>query len=374
MASDIEVLIIGAGVIGLALGEKITEKGKQVAIVEKNFKYGLETSSRNSEVIHSGIHYPKNSLKAKLCVEGNYLLYKVAEKNNLTYKKTGKITVATTKQEISLIEKLYLQGKENGVKDIYIIDKKKIEEIEPDINAEVGLVTPTSGIINVHQLMDYLANKFKDQGGFLATGEKVIGIEKLTTGYKVISKSSEGINKYKTDIVINCAGLWSDEISKMLKIKYKLYWAKGDYFSLPLKFSVSSLIYPVPTKTSLGIHLTPKIGGGYRIGPDIEYVEKKEKPYPIAKEISDFKVDEGKKEKFYYDVVKYLPNLKIEDMQPEMYGIRPKLQGEKDLFKDFIIKDERENSCPSFINLIGIESPGLTSCLSIAEYVVKKFL
>lgn len=361
---DVEILIIGAGVVGLAIGKELAETGKSVAIIEKNKNYGLETSSRNSEVIHSGIHYPPDSLKAKLCVEGNKLLYEISEKYNILHNRCGKLTIATTKDEIKTLEKLYNQGKENGV-EIEIIEKEKIKKIEPEVKGEMALYTPSSGIINAHQLMDFLAYKFKNSGGFLALNEKVINIEKITGGYKVVSKSGSSTNEYTTEILINCAGLYSDEISEKLGIKYTLHWAKGDYFSINQKFNIKKLIYPIPSKYSLGIHLTPKMEGGLRAGPDIEYVEKKENPYPLDEKGSSFKVDEGKRGEFFRDVSDYLPGLKEEYLFPEMFGIRPKLQGPEDDFADFVIKKEKEN----FINLVGIESPGLTSCLSIGKYV-----
>ncbi|RLF33788.1 MAG: hypothetical protein DRN08_05200 [Thermoplasmata archaeon] len=234
------------------------------------------------------------------------------------------------------------------------------------MNAEHGIFTPSSGIINVHQLMDFLVEDFKEKGGLIGFGEKVIGIERINDGYKVFVENG---NFYKTRILINSAGLFSDEISRLVGIEYHLFWAKGDYFSLNKSLKINRLIYPVPGATSLGIHLTPKMNGGFRVGPDIEYVKRKKNPYPSENGKCDFYIKENKREKFLYSLKKFLPGIRIENLSPEMYGIRPKLQGPEDNFRDFIIQEEKKYGLSGFINLLGIVSPGLTCCLSIGGYV-----
>ncbi|MFN4227027.1 MAG: NAD(P)/FAD-dependent oxidoreductase [Candidatus Ratteibacteria bacterium] len=360
MEKDFDVIVIGAGVIGLSIAYELSKK-YSVGLIEKNKKYGLETSSRNSEVIHSGIHYPTGSLKAKLCVQGNELIYEFLKENNLIYKKTGKLTVAVEPNEIEEIERLYKQGIENGVCDIRIIEKKEIKNFAPEIEGICALYTGSTGILNVHNLMDCLYEKFLNNGGIAGFDEKVINIVKKNGNWIVETEKS----KYFSEIVINCAGLYAEEISKKLGFNYEIFWVKGDYFTISKKFSIPLLIYPVPMKEGLGIHLTPRFDGILRAGPDVEYVEKKYPPYPTEKENSIFKVDENKKEFFYNHIKKFIPLIEIDDLIPESYGIRPKLQKEGGEFKDFIIKQE----VPGFINLIGIDSPGLTSCLSIAKYV-----
>jgi len=370
MEYDFDVLVIGAGVVGLAVAKELAEASCTTGLLEKNSRYGLETSSRNSEVLHSGIHYPPGSLKARHCVEGNKAIYDICQRFNLIYKKTGKLTIAVEECEIKTIEELYKTGITNGVEDIRILDASDVKKIAPDVVCKAALYTGTTGIINAHNLMDFLYHRFVDAGGMAGFKEKVIKIEREDNTYTVFTEDNQ---RYSTRVLINCAGLFADKIAGMLGINYHLYWAKGDYFSITRNIPVDILVYPVPGKTSLGIHLTPKIGGGLRIGPDIEYIEKKEQAYPDEKSAGYYKVDETKAELFYNEVSRYLQVVKKEDLSPEMYGIRPKLQGPEDDFKDFVIKEE----VPGFINLMGIESPGLTSSLAIGRYVkemVQKFL
>ncbi|MCM8766553.1 MAG: NAD(P)/FAD-dependent oxidoreductase [Candidatus Omnitrophica bacterium] len=360
MEKDFEVLVIGAGVVGLSIAYELSKK-YLVGLIEKNKKYGLETSSRNSEVIHSGIHYPTGSLKAKLCVQGNELLYEFLKENNILHKKTGKLTVAVEQKEVEEIERLYKQGIENGVPDIKIIEKNEIKKLASKIEGICALYTGSTGILNVHYLMDCLYEKFINNGGIAGLDEKVINIEKKNGLYLIETEK----DKYYSEVVINSAGLYAEEISNKLGFKYDIYWAKGDYFTISKKVDIPLLIYPVPMKEGLGIHLTPRFDGFLRAGPDIEYVQKVYPPYHNQKENSIFKVDEKKKEFFYKQIRKFLPNIEIEDLIPESYGIRPKLQKKEESFKDFVIKEE----ISGFINLIGIDSPGLTCCLSIAKYV-----
>lgn len=360
MEKDFDIIVIGAGVIGLSISYELSKK-YSVGLIEKNKKYGLETSSRNSEVIHSGIHYPTGSLKAKLCVEGNQLLYEFLKENNILHKKTGKLTVAVEEGEIKEIERLFRQGKENGVTDIKIIEKNEIKKICPVIEGICALYTGSTGILNVHFLMDCLYEKFLNNGGIAGFDERVINIEKKNGFYLVETEKG----KYFSEIVINCAGLYAEEISRKMGFNYEVFWAKGDYFTISKKFNIPLLIYPTPMKEGLGIHLTPRFDGILRAGPDVEYVEKIYPPYPSEKENSIYKTDENKREIFYESVKRLLPEINIDDLIPESYGIRPKLQKKGDEFKDFVIKKEMDG----FINLIGIDSPGLTSCLSIAKYV-----
>ncbi len=364
MDCEFDVLIIGAGAVGLAIGRELAGAGYTTGILEKNSKYGMETSSRNSEVIHSGIHYQPGSLKAKLCVEGNKLLYDFLRRRNILHSKTGKFTVAAEESELAEIERLYKTGIANGVKEMEMYSADDIRKRLPEVECIGGLFTGTTGILNAHMLMDSLYGEFSGAGGLCGLEEKVVGIDSGDGGYTVYVEGSP-LQKYTTRVLINCAGLFADRISGMLGIEYNLYWAKGDYFSIEQKFEIDTLVYPVPGKDSLGIHLTPKMGGGLRAGPDIEHVEKKDAPYPGKNTSGGYIVDERKKELFYGEVKRYLPSLKREALSPEMYGIRAKLQGPSDGFTDFVIKEEK----PGFINLVGIESPGLTSSLSIARHV-----
>jgi len=362
----LNITIIGAGVIGLAIARELSQSSKDVFIIEKNNSFGQEISSRNSEVIHAGIYYPEGSLKAKTCVEGRHLLYEYCAKNNIGHKKTGKLIVAVKDDEIKNLEELLTNGRKNGVEDLKLLSGNEVKNIEPNIRAKGAIYSPSTGILDSHSLMKKLAAEAKSNNAEIAYNTEVIGIDKVSEGYKVSveDKSEEGFS-FLSRIVINSAGLDADKIAAAAGLKnkkYQLKYCKGDYFRVhnnKAKF-INKLIYPVPTenKVSLGIHATLDLAGGLRLGPDEEYVER-----------LNYDIDYKKQKAFYNSVAGFLPFINPKDLNPDTSGIRPKLQGRGEDFKDFIIKDEINNGFPGFINLIGIESPGLTSCLSIAKRV-----
>jgi L-2-hydroxyglutarate oxidase LhgO len=253
MLAEIDVAIIGAGVIGLAMAREIAQEKKEVFVFEKNRTFGLETSSRNSEVIHAGIYYPEDSLKAKLCVEGKSLLYKLCDKHNIAYKKLGKIIVAASKNETTQLEKLYEQGRKNGVDDLVLLSRTELKKLEPNIEARAGLLSPSSGILDSHTLLKFLYNQAKEKGAEFVFDTEVIGIERAGAQYKVQIKDRDGISAFVAHFVVNCAGLNSDRIAQLAgidiaKARYKLHYCKGEYFSLDSKYRnlVSRLIYPTP--------------------------------------------------------------------------------------------------------------------------------
>jgi L-2-hydroxyglutarate oxidase LhgO len=362
----IEVTIVGAGVIGLAVAAELSKFHQDIFVLEKNSSFGQETSSRNSEVIHAGIYYPKDSLKVKTCIEGRELLYRFCKENNVSHKKIGKLIVAIDKNEVKDLRNLFQRGLENGVDDLRLLSKEEIKTLEPNIRAEEAIYSPSTGIIDSHALMNNLALQFKNQHGHIAYNTELIDIDKTKDGFIVsVEDKREGAFKFFTSIFINCAGLNSDRVARMVgleKDEYKLKYCKGDYFRVsPNKAKyINRLIYPVPKedRAGLGIHATLDLGGGLRLGPDDEYVKN-----------LDYNIDEYKKKIFYESVRQFLPFIDSGDITPDTSGIRPKLQGPKENFRDFIIKDETDNGFPGFINLLGIESPGLTSSLSIAKMV-----
>lgn len=365
MDYDFDVLVVGAGVIGLAAARDMAGRGLAVGLLEKNSRYGLETSSRNSEVIHSGIHYRPGSLKARLCVRGGALLYEYCRARKIRHQSTGKYTIAVTAAEVETLEKLHATGRENGVEGLAMAGAAAVAAAAPGVRCRAALFTPSSGILDAHQLMDRLYGDFAAAGGLAGFGEAVTAAAAAGEGYAVTSAAGEGPREYTARVLVNCAGLQADRVAAMLGAAYELYWAKGDYFSLAGAAGFRTLVYPVPAPGFLGIHLTPLAGGGLRAGPDIEYVEKRWPPYPVGREAGRYRVDAGKRPLFHAAVKKYLPGLAAEALVPEMYGLRPKLQGPEDGFTDFVIRPER----PGFINLVGMESPGLTSCLAIGEHV-----
>jgi L-2-hydroxyglutarate oxidase LhgO len=359
----VEITIIGAGVIGLAIASEIGKEG--VFVVEKNASFGQETSSRNSEVIHSGIYYPKNSLRARTCVEGKHMLYEICKKNSIPYRRIGKFVVATNGEEAKELERLLRQGKENGVEDLEILSKREIEKIEPYVRALAALYSPSDGIVDTHSLMFYFQSKAKEKGAEILYNTEVIGIEKTTSGYKLTVKDADGeYFSFQSNIVINSAGLHSDEVAEKVGIDvvgcgYQLKYCKGSYFQVHDPPPINHLVYPVPGKVSLGIHVVIDIGGRIRLGPDAEYIPR----------LLDYSVNPKKRAAFFNAVKSFLPFLKEEALTPDMAGIRPKLQGEEEEVKDFVIKHEEEIGYPGFINLIGIDSPGLTAAPSIAKLV-----
>lgn len=367
MASEVEITIIGAGVVGLAIAAEIAESRRKVFVLEKNRTFGLETSSRNSEVIHAGIYYPQNSLKAKLCVEGRILLYELCEKYNIPHRRLGKMTIAIEEHEIKELEKLYEQGKANGVEDIVLLSREEFKKLEPNAEAKAAIFSPCSGIIDPYALMSFFYRKAKEKGTQFVFNSEVIGIEKRNHGYEVKIKDREGIHSLTAQIVINSGGLYSDKIAQLAGIDiitagYKLHYCKGEYFSVnPRKRGlVRRLVYPIPEQTEVRIHWCVSVDGRIRLGPHFHYVNN-----------IDYSVDETQRENFYSSGKKFLPSLELKDLEPESAGVSPDLHEPGESFRDYVIMDEKEKGLPGFINLIGIESPGLTASPAIAKYIAR---
>lgn len=359
-----EITIIGAGVLGLAIAAEIAEPGLNIYILEKNPAHGGGISSRNSEVIHGGMYYQEGSLKAILCVEGRHLLYEIAAKNGIGHKKIGKLIVAAKPEETEEIERLHENAKKNGVNSTAIIGKRKIAEMEPNIRASAALHSPETGIVSAHELMNYFLHQAQNKKATLVNNTKVIRIARDAASYRIFTQNTAGDSfEFSSGVVINAAGLESDIIANMIGGNYQLHYCKGDYCSISgvKQGTVRRLIYPVPAKNTvgLGVHLTIDLSGRLKLGPDTTYIPRTE----------DYRVAPQKASLFYQSAGKFLPFLKEENVSPDMAGIRPKLQGPEEGFRDFVIKEE----LPGFINLIGMESPGLTASPAIAR-MVKKIL
>ncbi len=367
MKSNKKICVVGAGVIGLAVANKLSEYFNNIIVFERNDSFGEETSSRNSEVIHSGIYYPSNSLKSELCATGNKLLYDYCGANNICINKCGKIIVASNKAQKNELKRLELLARKKSIKYRWL-SKAEIEVIEPNVFAEYGLHIYDSGVVDSHGLMSSLYQDLLKNDVDIVFRTEVCDISKIQNGYEIqFINPDTSKDKIHSDIIINCAGLYSNQISMMAGIidkNYELHFWRGDYFWLKKKKDfIKSLIYPIPEKnlSGLGIHTTVDISGRIKIGPDSEYIGQHSK--------FDFNVNMEKK-KHFFDVVKeYIKNVSISDLEPDYVGVRPKLQSKSMGFKDFIILEEHKRGYPGFFNLIGIESPGLTSCLSIADYV-----
>jgi L-2-hydroxyglutarate oxidase LhgO len=359
---EVEITIIGAGVVGLAIAAEVA-KNRDVCVLEKNKTFGQETSSRTSEVIHAGIYYPPGSLKAKLSVEGNAMLYKLCEGYGIGYQKLGKLIVATEDGEIKELERLLENSKKNGL-SLVLLSRQETKELEPEVNALAALLSPSTGIVDSYALMKCFVGQAKDNNATIVYRARVVGIEKLADKYQVTIEDPSGSFSFVTRVLINSAGLNSDQIAELagidiIKAGYKLHYCKGEYFSTSQKLT-KRLIYPVPKpdEGGLGIHVTPDLEGRIRLGPNAYYVDG-----------IDYKVDETHKQEFYNSVRNFLPNLEYDNLEPDFAGIRPKLQGQEEEFRDFVIRHENDMGREGFINLIGIESPGLTASPAIAKYV-----
>lgn len=363
---DFDIVVIGAGVVGLAIAAELSKTYSNLVVLEKNLKFGQETSSRNSEVIHSGIYYPKNSLKSKLCIEGRKLLYYYCDKNEIPYKKCGKYILATSEDEIPKLDKILANAIQNGVENVRKIGLEELKLSEPNVNAVAALYFPESGIVDSHSLMKNFVTETINFGGQIVYKSEVIAINKIEKGYKISLKEENSTFSFTSKIVINAAGLNSDKVSEMIGIfnpECQLHYWKGEYFSIGNGKNklVNSLIYPVPNdQVSLGIHATIDLNGGLKLGPNAVFLEQNK---------IDYSVDKNNLKEFYDSAKRFLPFLSINDLQSDQAGIRPKLNTNPKEFKDFIIVNEQKNGFENFINLIGIESPGLTACLSIAKYV-----
>lgn len=364
----IKISIIGSGIIGLAIANALSEANiGDIVVFEKHDNFGQETSSRNSEVIHAGIYYPKDSLKSKLCLYGNKLLYEFCGKYDIKYKNCGKLIVSTNENEVMQIKSIYEKAISIGVPGLGLLDRNEISSLEPNIYALNAILSSTTGIIDSHGLMDILYQEAFKREVMFAFGNEVIKVIKTSDGYNIITDKGE---KISSEFVINCAGLSSDKIAQMAgfdidALKYKLYYCKGDYFSISGSSGIlNHLVYPVPHEKGygLGVHATLDLNGYIRLGPDTTYVDH-----------IFYDVDSQKKNDFYEAAKIYLPFLKEEQLMPDTSGVRPKLQGPEDGFRDFIIREESDRGFPGFINLIGIESPGLTACLAIGKYVAAMF-
>ncbi len=362
----VDIIIIGAGVIGLAIAEKLSSCGKEIVVVEKHDGFGREASSRNSEVIHAGMYYPEDSLKARMCVAGNRMLYALCEEKCIPYQKLGKIIVAGNEEEEKQVNNLYEQGMKNGIQGLQLLHKSGLHKKEPNIAGEMGLFSPETGILDTHQLMKYFEQTAESNGVIIAYDCEVIAIAKKSIGFILdIRDADNEMMHLQSEIVINAAGLSSDVIAESAGIDidaagYRIHPCKGEYFSVlnRHKGKLRHLIYPAPTTISLGIHEIADLNGSLKLGPNAFYVDS-----------IDYDVNLNHQEEFYQSARRFLPFIEFDDLAPDMAGIRSKLQKEGESFRDFVITEESERGLPGLINLIGIESPGLTACLAIADEV-----
>lgn len=364
---EVDITIVGAGVVGLAIAAELSGTGRETVVVEKHDSFGRESSSRNSEVIHAGIYYEKDSLKARLCRRGRETLYDLCPRAGIPFSRCGKLIIAVEKSQIQVVEKLKERAEGNGVPGLRLLSRKEVKELEPAVKAEGGLWSPETGIIDSHSLMAYLESKATEEAT-IAYNCELISLEKKENGYRVGIRDADGDSfEFISRVVVNSAGLGAEDLARMAGIDtgssgYVIHKYKGEYFQVrrPGKKLFSRLVYPPPTDISLGIHTVVDLRGGMKLGPSAFYVDQ-----------IDYTVDEKNRDHFFRAARTYLPDLREEDLFPDMAGIRPKLyrKGEKE--RDFVIAHEEGRGLEGLINLIGIESPGLTAAPAIGAYVRK---
>jgi L-2-hydroxyglutarate oxidase LhgO len=359
----VECAVIGAGVIGLAVARALALQGREVIILESEDAIGMGTSSRNSEVIHAGIYYDTGSLKAKLCVQGKLALYDYCQSHGVPFKRCGKMIVATNEGQIDKLKVLQQKAADNGVNDLVWQDQQTTLEMEPALNAVASLLSPSTGLIDSHALMLAYQGDAEANGTMIAFNAPVQSGEILDNGIRLTVGGAAPMT-LECQIVVNCGGLHAQHIAGSLKgfpasQVPETHYAKGNYFSLAGKNPFTHLIYPIPEEAGLGVHLTLDLGGQARFGPDVEWVDE------IA-----YEVDPERGKKFYDAVRSYWPDLQDNALLPGYSGIRPKLKGQGNPPMDFVFNGPTDHGVQGLVNLFGIESPGLTASLAIAEEVI----
>jgi L-2-hydroxyglutarate oxidase LhgO len=360
----IDCVVIGAGVVGLAVARALAQAGREVVVLEADKAIGTGTSSRNSEVIHAGIYYPANSLKASTCVSGKAALYAYCEANGIPHRRCGKLIVATSVAQLKQLEHIKLQAAANGVPDLQWLDQRQVAALEPALRCEGALLSPSTGIVDSHAFMLSLQGDAERAGAAFVFQAALQGGTIAADGIRLQVEGGDG-EEWIANTVVNCAGLGAPAAAASLsgldpQFVPRLFYAKGNYFSYAGRSDFSHLVYPVPEAgaAGLGVHLTLDLGGRPRFGPDVEWIDG-----------IDYNVGLDRSERFYDAIRKYWPALPDGSLRADYAGIRPKLSGPGMAAEDFRIEGESVHGVPGLVNLFGIESPGLTAALAIAEYV-----
>jgi len=363
----VDAVVIGAGVVGLACARALAMRGCETVVLERHDAFGTETSARNSEVIHAGLYYPCGSLKARLCVEGNGLLYAFCATHGIEHRRCGKLIVATSAAHEAKLQELRTQGESNGVSGLELLSAGQVRALEPELRCTAALLSATTGIIDSHGLMLAICGDAERHGAVLALQSPFL---RGSVGGKeiLLEAGSTETMQLRSSIVVNAAGLDAQRVASLLdgfpaQHVPPRFLAKGNYYAHAARVPFSHLIYPVPEPGGLGVHLTLDLGGQARFGPDVEWITE-----------ADYAVAPDRAERFYSEVRRYWPALRDGGLAPAFCGIRPKISGPDDAATDFMIQGPETHGKPGLVNLFGIESPGLTSCLSIAEHVASLVL
>ena len=360
----IEAVVIGAGVVGLAVARALALAGREVVILEAEDAIGVHTSSRNSEVIHAGIYYPAGSLKAASCVDGRQRLYQYCAARGLPHRRCGKLIVASDEAQGGELERIRARAHANGVADVDFITREQALAWEPELHCAAALHSPSTGIVDSHALMLAYLGEAEDHGAMLALKSRLERAQVIPAGFRLAVGGAEPM-LVEAGLLINSAGLKAPSVARLIEgypaasAPRELY-AKGNYFALSGRSPFTRLVYPVPEPGGLGVHLTLDLGGQARFGPDVEWVDA-----------IDYRVDPKRGERFYAAIRRYWPGLADGALAPGYAGIRPKICGPGEPAADFVIQGPREHGVPGLVNLFGIESPGLTASLSLAESVLR---
>lgn len=357
-------VVVGAGVVGLAVAQALARAGREVVVLERERLIGSHTSARNSEVIHAGIYYPKGSAKARLCLRGREMLYAWCESHGVPHRKIGKIIVATGAEQEGALGLIAAAAAANGVDDLRPLGQAELRAMEPALNGVAGLLSPSTGIIDSHALMLSYQGELEDAGGAVALGTRFLGAGRGKGDFTVTAGSGGERVTLGCDLLVNAAGLFAGEVAKAIEglappFARAVFYCKGNYFGLSGRVPFGHLIYPVPERDGLGTHLTLDLAGRGRFGPDTEWIDG-----------IDYGLDPRRGEGFYAAIRRYWPGLPDGALTPDYTGIRPKLAPAGGPATDFLIEGEAAHGIPGLVNLFGIESPGLTASLAIADEVL----
>jgi L-2-hydroxyglutarate oxidase LhgO len=366
MAEAVECVVVGAGVVGLAVARALALAGHDVLVLEQERWIGSHTSSRNSEVIHAGLYYPQGSLKARYCVTGRRLLYAYCAERGVPHQRIGKLVVACTEHEVEVLRGVMQKAAANGVDDLAWIGGNEASALEPELSCLAAFHSPSTGIIDSHALMLAYQADAEAAGATVALRAPVLAGRVERDGFTLDIGGTEPMT-LACEILVNSAGLEAPALARRIaglppQTVPHDYYCRGVYFSLSGRTPFRRLIYPVPEAAGLGVHLTLDLGGQARFGPDTEWIDG-----------IDYSVDPGRGERFYAAIRTYWPGLKDGALQPGYAGIRPKINGPRDPAADFVVQGPAEHGVPGLVNLYGIESPGLTASLPLADHVVRLF-
>jgi L-2-hydroxyglutarate oxidase LhgO len=351
----VDVVVIGAGVVGLACARRLAQSGREVLVLERNGQIGAETSSRNSEVIHAGIYYPQGSLKARLCVRGKHALYRYCQDRGVPYRRCGKVIVATSDDQLAVLEGYRTSARANGVGELPWLDAADLRSMEPAVSAVAGVLSESTGIVDSHAYMLALQGDLEAAGGLVILDTPVLGLERGDPG--ILVRTAE--LRLAARCVVNSAGLWAPQLAAELVAEApRARYAIGHYFTYAGRSPFARLVYPVAEAGGLGVHVTLDMAGQVRFGPDVTWIDD-----------VDYRFDAGRKAAFVEAILRYFPGLDPSRLQPGYTGIRPKISGPGEPAADFSIGGPAQHGVPGLVNLLGIESPGLTASLAIAEEV-----